>query len=129
MNEKTIKITFSIGKSAERLRINLEDFVLSLNANLMRTNGGGRASGEYGHGDFIVTVKNTSMQVVESYLEPFVKAMKKNGFHFILNAREENPENRSDTTPGKVKGELVNRKKILTKVTLGYSLWDADKGK
>jgi len=46
-----------------------------------------------------------------------------------LNAREENPENRSDTTPGKVKGELVNRKKILTKVTLGYSLWDADKGK
>lgn len=129
MNEEIIKITFSIGKSTELLRMNLEDFVWSLNKNLIRTNEG-RASGEYKHGAIIVTVENSSVQVVKSYLDPFVKAMKKTGCHFIVHAREDNSENRTDIPPGKVEGETVNRRKVLAKVILlECSLYDATKGK
>ena len=97
--------------------MNLEDFVWSLNKNLEKTNNG-EASGEFSGGVFTVTIMSSSMDVVKSYIEPFVRSMRKHGAKFILNARQEEPQEQEHEPAGQVKGKTVNRKALLTKMTL-----------
>ena len=127
MDKEVIKVNFAIGQGTDWLKINLEDFVWSLNKNLQKTKEG-EASGELKDGIFTATIKNSSIDVVKPYVDAFVKAMKKNGANFILNIREKDSSGEDINQPGEVKGKTVNRKNLLTKVILlDCSLKDANR--
>lgn len=117
MENDIIKITFAIGKGNDWLKVNLEDFVRSLNEALVKRKQG-EVFGEMKDGIFIATVKGGTVETVKSYLDAFLTAMKKNGYNFILNVRQEDTEKQENESAGKVKGQTVNREKLLTKVIL-----------
>lgn len=118
MDKEVIKVTFAIGQGNDWLKINLEDFVWSLNKNLMKEKKG-EAFGELKGGVFTATIKNSSMEDIKPFVDAFVKAIKRNGANFILNVRQEDPEKQENGVPSRgVSGETVNRKKLLTKVIL-----------
>jgi hypothetical protein len=125
MDKEVIKVNFSIGQGTDWLKINLEDFVYSLNKNLTKTKEG-EVSGELKGGVFTATIRNSTIDVIKPYVDAFVRAMKKNGSNFILNIREEDPPVGEISQPGEVKGNTVNRGNLFTKVILlDCSLEDA----
>ena len=127
MENDIIKITFAIGKGTDWLKVNLEDFVRSLNENLVKRKQG-EVFGEMKHGIFTATVKGSTIETVKSYLDAFLKTMKKNGANFLLNVRQEDTEKQENIPAGKVKGQTVNREELLTKaILMQYSLKDTDK--
>lgn len=124
--DKVIKANFAIGQGTDYLKINLEDFVWSLNKNLTKTKKG-EASGELREGVFTVTIRNSSIEVVKPYVDAFVRAMRRNGCNFILNVRQEDltkQENKPIFQAGGISGKTVNRGNLYTKLILGYSLKD-----
>ena len=123
-----IKVSFTIGKGTDNLKVNLEDFVWSLNKNLMKENKG-EAFGELNGGIFTATIKNSSMEDIKPFVDAFVRAMKKNGASFILNFKEEKSGDQGGgVTPGEVIGEKVNREKLLTEaILLNRALKDTGK--
>ena len=125
MENDIIKITFSIGKGNDWLKVNLEDFVRALNENLVKRKEG-EVFGEMNGGIFTATVKGSTVETVKSYLDPFLKAMKKNGANFFLNISHKNTG--EEGVGGTVKGQTVNREKLLTKaILMECSIKDIDK--
>lgn len=129
MEEEIVTITFSIGQGNDFLKINLEDFVWSLDKNLRKTKEG-KAQGEFKGGVFIVTVRGSSIGTVRSYVDAFAKAMKRDGCRFILKVRQADQEGgHAKGVSGTVKGETVNREKLRARsILLECSLKDAAKG-
>ena len=75
-------------------------------------------------GVFTATIRNTSIEVVKPYLDAFVRAMRRDGHNFILNIRQADQSKQESEIAGEIKGETVDRNKLLTKVALGYTLED-----
>ncbi len=122
-----IQINFSIGKGNDWLKMNLNDFVYSLDKNLSEMEQG-IAFGEYDKGVFTVTVKGCSFEIVKTYLDPFIKAMKKNGTYFILNVKEGILDAGQFGSAGETVGLNVDRDKALTKaILLECSLKEIDR--
>ena len=63
--DKVIKVNFTVGQGTDWPKTNLEDFARSLNKNLTKTKKG-EASGKLKEGAFIVTIRNSSIEVVQS---------------------------------------------------------------
>jgi len=115
--DKVIKVNFAIGQGSDWLKINLEDFVWSLNKNLTKTKKG-EVRGELKEGIFTATIRNSSIEVIKPYIDAFVRAMRRDGCNFILNIREEDLMKQENELAGETSGERVNRRNLLTKVTL-----------
>lgn len=76
-----LTITFYIGKYREWLFQNCEDFAWALNKEL-RKHGNGIADGFHGKRVFTVLVHQSTPEVVQPYLDAFVKEMRKDGTRF-----------------------------------------------
>ena len=77
-------------------------------------------------GVFTTTIRNSSVEVIKPYVDAFVRAMRRDGCNFILNVREEDLAKQENEPAGEIKGETVNRKRLLTKaILLEYSIKDA----
>ena len=127
MDREVIKVTFAIGQGTDWLKISLEDFVWSLNKNLMKTKEG-QVSGELKGGVFTATIRNSAKEIIKPFVDAFVRAMRKDGCNFILNVRQENLEKQENEPTGDISRETVNRRKLLMKVILlECSLEDAAK--
>lgn len=119
--KKNIRIQFALGKSNDWVILNLENFMHSLNKYLKKANHG-EARGVLKEGFFIIIVNGISeKEVIESFVDPFVRSMRKHGQRFIVSVTKTNENVANMKT-----FENVSRDKYLTKaILLGCSLKEA----
>ena len=81
-----IEIQFGVGKSTDWLNTNLREFVKSLDAEFRRRKQG-KVKGKFERGFFIVTVRNSSVEVIRPYLDAFVRRMREHGERLIVSVK------------------------------------------
>jgi hypothetical protein len=119
--DKGIEFRFSIGDN-DFLRINLEDLVNDLQRKLCKERG--KVVGEFKPGEFTIRIMGHTIEEVQSWMDPFIRSMKKRKERFFLNQSfVDLPQNFEEMEPGTVKGKTLNRQAVLTNARLtGRSL-------